>query len=268
MSKKKTSQTKEGLCTFCAVAVGLSLLIIFAAVATAAELHLEVIDRKFEADSVEYRVNGNCDQAITYDFIHGAFDEVEDFTGIKFIDAGVHSPLTRDDVNVIGCALINPFTLEAAIHSDLAVTYQDSNLTQADQSSGLGIVYGMTRVWYIIETGRIIEFDMWLNSLFMSQPLLAKQVTRHEAAHAVGLEHSPSEGVMMNAALQGGTIEWDIETIARLSILYGQCEPRFDHRYNLWVPRTVKDGVAYQGLLPRNGVSPDDFQQVEVSRCE
>lgn len=164
--------------------------------------------------------------------------------------AGVHEGFERDNYNTVGCAPSSPFN--PALISG-GVVYTDHRF-----------VFGITRAWHVEQTGEIVEFDIWLNETWMYGDF-ALMTVRHEFGHALGLTHS-EYGESLMAASNGPT-EWDIETIAKLGLLYQRCKPHVDNDLNLWIPNLNVDDQDVYAVMPSGLEWPAGVFWYGDSRC-
>lgn len=222
---------------------------------------IEAPDKKWHHDFTYY-VNEDCGKDSTYEIIHQVAGELGQWS-VNAVYRGRSTSFAHDGRNSIGCANESPF-LAGLMTAQFDLDYEDYDI-QGQREDGSSFVYGTARTWYVISTGKIVEFDIWINTLWSLLDRLAIKTVRHEFGHALGVSHSEFEESLMWAYAE--VSYWDVETIAKLSLSYGKCQPMFDEAFNLWMPSALYGGKYFYGIMPHGGVMPYDFVAIGLSTC-
>lgn len=194
------------------------------------------LPEKFWPRDIIYYIHSSCDDE-TQERIQLAAIEAANYS-VQIVHGGTFNNFGRDNRNTIGCAQYTPFVDALMLPSENGLVYEDQQLVM--MTDGELFVLGTTRTWHYPDTGEIVEFDIWLNELWMLVERIAWHTMRHEWGHALGLPHSRYGESLM--APSDGSTNWDIGTIATLALIYGRCEARVDNNLNLWLPSiTVLD---------------------------
>lgn len=122
-----------------------------------------------------------------------------------------------------------------------------------------------TRRYWIIDTQKIVDFDIWLNSEVIDKENIDK-ILNHEILHGLGIRHSDNPEALMYFLPQTESMHAD--DLAAISLLYEICEDSVDGEYNYFMHNVPVDGDSYYGILPYGGTWPNDVHTVGYSVCD
>lgn len=140
------------------------------------------------------------------------------------------------------------------------IAWHESNFAVSENTIG-----ATTRRYWIIDSQKIVDFDIWLNSSVINKENIHK-ILNHEILHGLGIRHSDNPDALMYFLPKGDTMHAD--DLAAISLLYEICEDSVDADYNYFMHRVPVDGSSYYGILPYGGVWPTDVHTVGISVCD
>ncbi|MFK7863340.1 MAG: matrixin family metalloprotease [Pseudohongiellaceae bacterium] len=122
-----------------------------------------------------------------------------------------------------------------------------------------------TRRYWIIDSQKIIDFDIWLNSSVIDLENIDK-ILNHEILHGLGIRHSDNPDALMYFLPKTKSMHAD--DLAAINLLYEICKDNVDEKYNLFMHNVPVDGENYYGILPVGGTWPDDVHTIGFSVCD
>lgn len=140
------------------------------------------------------------------------------------------------------------------------IAWHESNFAVSENTIG-----ATTRRYWIIDSQKIVDFDIWLNSSVINTENIDK-ILNHEILHGLGIRHSDNPDALMYFLPNSETMHAD--DLAAINLLYEICEDSLDADYNYFMHRVPVDGSNYYGILPSGGVWPTDVHTVGQSVCD
>jgi len=198
-----------------------------------------------------YWVHNSCNVGNLPDIIDQSFQELERYTGYTFTNVGTGYTLNPDFLNTISCEGENPFETELI----------DRRGAIGERTYNIEGTLGAARTRWYKDSGKIAEWDIWINEEVKPFINIVKTTVKHELGHAVGLQHTWTRGSLMFPS--SSTTFWDIETIARLSLLYDRCTVEGDEDLNIWLP----NAQGFHGIMHHRGDGTWVTSNVSSTNC-
>lgn len=135
----------------------------------------------------------------------------------------------------------------------------DTHFATEEQTIG-----ATTRRYWIKDSMKIIDFDIWLN-LGVITPENIDKILKHEVLHGLGISHSNNPDALMYFKPTRSKMHAD--DLAAINLLYEICEDRVDDDFNLFVHKVPVGEESFYGILPFGGIWPKDVHTIGRSAC-
>lgn len=141
-----------------------------------------------------------------------------------------------------------------------------SNIQSAETNFAIDeqTVGATTRRYWIQDSLKIIDFDVWLNPSVIDSSNIDK-ILKHEILHGLGIRHSENPEALMYFAPRRSQMHAD--DLAAISLLYEICEDSVDEEFNYFMHKVPLEGENYYGILPNGGMWPKDVHSIGFSVC-
>lgn len=214
--------------------------------------------RGFEFSGEKWREN------IEFHYMEGCPDYVlpsiekafESVSPVEFDNTGIRYSVGFDYKVTFYCA--------DAPHQKLQVIPPTIRSAQSNFAIDEQTIGATTRRYWIQDSLKIIDFDVWLNTSVID-PSNIEKILKHEILHGLGIRHSENPEALMYRAPRRSQMHAD--DLAAISLLYEICEDSIDEELNYFMHKVPVEGENYYGILPNGGTWPKDVHSIGFSVC-
>jgi hypothetical protein len=175
---------------------------------------------------------------------------------VAFQNTGIRFSVGFDHKVTLYCA-DSPVNALQQIPSNIAS--EETHFGTEEQTIGAS-----TRRYWLKDSMKIIDFDIWLNIAVIS-PENINKILKHEVLHGLGIGHSKNPDALMYFRPKRSDMHAD--DLAAINLLYKICEDRMDEDFNIFIHKVPLDGESYYGILPYGGIWPMDVHTIGFSAC-
>lgn len=209
---------------------------------------------RVESETIYLHTTGNCSYS-NFALIKIAFESwgrVE----VELVNDPLNSFMEYDQMFTLDCQ-----------SSQLMALKRAEKLPEGIKDKISDVTAGQAHTYWSTTTGEIKDCD---TTLFEDQLTIlnSRRVMRHETGHCLGLPHSTDNNSLMAPSPIVSTQQ--IEDMARISVLYGDCDVVIDEYGTAFIARAKRFGEeeVFQGFIRAGDVWPDDAYDVELAMCE